>query len=355
MKPLVLFFSCEPGGAEVLIPVIQLLKLDSDFRVLVLGYGLGGDRFSRADIDFVKIDKVMKSDNDIFEKIKPSILITSAASLPDKDMSEKHLWLIARENNIPSIAFLDQWQNYVPRFSGTETNERLKYLPDIINCINMDGKNEMLAEGFPESKLKPMGHPYLSGVKKISNAIDANRIRKKICISNNVLIALFVSEPILENYGDTRGYDQYQVLALFLLAISESEKDYLPVIKLHPKDNIGKFEDILNKYKNISPIIIKNELTSLEVLSISDLVIGMSSVMLIEAYILECFIISLQPNLKIKDPFILSRLNLTPLFVGSKKFSICDISCSALNDRFDYTFNICDFKGILKKQYNLNI
>jgi hypothetical protein len=347
MKPLVLFFSCEPGGAEVLIPVIQYLGSDTDFSVLVLGYGLGGCRFSKAGIQFIEINEIHIDDNQLIEKYNPSVIITSATSLPQCDMSEKYLWFIARKNSVPSIAFLDQWQNYTPRFSGVGEDEKLKYLPDIINCINLVGKKEMLAEGFPKSRLIPLGQPYLSSIQKISSSIDRHKIREKLSISNNISVALFVSEPILENYGDTRGYDQYQALTLFLSAIAASDRTYCPIIKLHPKDNICSFETILNKYPSISPVVVKNESTSTELLSVSDLVVGMTSIMLIEAYILGCAVVSLQPNLKIKDPLILSRLNLIPISIDSKKFSICDIGTKELNETFEYVFNISNFKNIL--------
>jgi len=93
--------------------------------------------------------------------------------------------------------------------------------------------------------------------------------------------------------------------------------------------------------------VVKNESTSTELLSVYDLVVGMTSIMLIEAYILGCAVVSLQPNLKIKDPLILSRLNLIPISIDSKKFSICDIGNNELNETFEYVFNISNFKNIL--------
>jgi len=143
-KKSILFFSCEPGGAEVLIPVIKLLTEQPDYFVSVVGYGFALSRFAAKDVDVIEIEPVARGDFDLFTKFAPDILITSATSLPSRDMSEKYLWVNAREAGIPSIAFLDQWQNYAIRFSGAHDDERLAFLPDMINCINDVGRAEMI-------------------------------------------------------------------------------------------------------------------------------------------------------------------------------------------------------------------
>ena len=45
MKKNVLLFSCEPGGAEVLIPVADLLRREPGMAVSVFSYGHGLSRF----------------------------------------------------------------------------------------------------------------------------------------------------------------------------------------------------------------------------------------------------------------------------------------------------------------------
>ena len=43
----ILFFSCEPGGAEVLIPVIRLVQAQPHLEAVVLGYGHALARFAK--------------------------------------------------------------------------------------------------------------------------------------------------------------------------------------------------------------------------------------------------------------------------------------------------------------------
>jgi hypothetical protein len=304
----VLLFSCEPGGAEVLIPVITLLKKNS-YKISVLAYGQAAERFKRRMISYNEIGQVGKDDASIFDDLNPDFIITSATSHPSKDMSEKYIWQTARKVGIKTLAFLDQWQNYAIRFSGISENERLRYLPDYINCINDIGRQEMLHEGFPRNKLVCFGHPYLSSIRDYAKRIERENVKRKLGLRNDPTVHLFVSEPIREYYKGSRGYDQYEVLSLFLDSLTRrvNEKHCSLIVKLHPKDDAKKFRTIQDKFEQTDMQFIQNELTSLECISIADYVYGMTSVMLIEAYLLDKRVLSLQPNLKIDDPLVLSR------------------------------------------------
>lgn len=345
----ILFFSCEPGGAEVLIPVIRLLTAETPHRIIVWGYGLGAQRFSRGGIEYIEIERVEKKDRSIFDTLQPDLLITSATSMPERDMSEKHLWHIARQLGIPSMAFLDQWQNYAIRFSGSGKNEYLAYLPDYINCIDEIGKAEMTVVGFDPGKLIILGHPYLSAIKDDFGKIDGNSIREQLGILENQKVALFVSEAIQEYYGQIRGYDQYRVLAMFLEAIKERSVHWRPVIKLHPKDKAAKFEQVMESYSQLAPLIVSNEINSLECLKIADLVVGMTSIMLIEAFVLGKNVISAQPDLKIEDPFILSRQGLMPIAKSISDLNLVETAINCNGPEINYLFKKDEFCQIIQE------
>jgi len=308
----ILFFSCEPGGAEVLIPVIRLLEAETAYRIIVLSYGLGAERFSRKGIGYVEINRVGKNERSLFNSHQPALLITSATSLPDRDMSEKHLWQTAEQLGIPSLVFLDQWQNYAIRFSGPATNEHLTYLPNHINCIDEIGKREMTALGFAPEKLLTLGHPYLSAIRDEFDKINTDNIIPQLGLPANQKVALFVSEPILEYYGRTRGYDQYQAFAMFLEAMRDRLGGWRPLLKLHPKDQSSEFDKVIRAYPQLTPLVISNQMNSLECLKIADLVVGMTSIMLIESFVLGNKVVSLQPDLQVEDPLVLTRHALIP-------------------------------------------
>ena len=334
----ILFFTCEPGGAEVLIPVIQEMNEDNAFEVIVLSYGLAMDRFNKRNILFETINPIQKDDFSIFLTYQPDYIITSATSLPQKDMSEKFIWHNAKQSDIPTMAFLDQWQNYDIRFSGTSSNEYMLYQPDYINCINDIGKQEMIELGFDSNKLLELGQPYLSQLKN-TVLVDKEKIFEQLNLDKDKETVLFVSEAIYENYGNARGYTQYKTLE-YLLDNKEFINNKQIIIKLHPKDDITKFD----KYKDI--ILIQNEYTSYEMISVSDFIMGMTSIMLIEAYILEKKVLSIQLN-SMKDLLLLSKYSFIDKITSiDKKIKEKNFTNKG---NFLYTFDYEKLKGYIIK------
>lgn len=313
----VLFFSCEPGGAEVLIPVVRLLERLDGFSPVVLSYGLGATRFSGKGVAALPVDPVQKGDISLFERYRPALVITSATSLPERDMSEKFLWHNARLAGVPTLAFLDQWQNYAPRFSGVSDSERLAYLPDYISCIDEVGEEEMVREGFPRERLVKLGHPYLSALKEEQATLDPCELRRRLNILPGKQVALFVSEAIREHYGRSRGYDQYDAFRLFLSAC-EAAGDTVALVKVHPKDAADGYREAARRYGSLKPLLVGDALTPAECLTVADRVYGMTSIMLIEAYVLGKMVVSLQPGLCIEDPLMLSRRGLIERVGGPK-------------------------------------
>lgn len=312
----VFLFSCEPGGAEVIIPVARLLADAGDYDVTVAGYGYAIERFSRQGLPCTIIEKIEKGDVSLLHRFSPDIVITSATSIPDNDMSEKYLWHCSRDAGIKTIALLDQWQNYSLRFSGVAEHERLAYLPDAINCIDEIGKKEMIAEGFDSNILYPLGHPYLDGLKQDANKLDSVAIKTLLQLGPEEDVFLFVSEAIEEHFGLGRGYTQYDALQIFIKGINPANNTLI-IVKLHPKDDIAKFLHIRAAFHQHRILFISHELTSLECIVISNKVFGMTSIMLIEAYIIGKPVISIQPNLKVSDPLMLSRYGYVPIMRSS--------------------------------------
>lgn len=318
----ILFFSCEPGGAEVLIPVIRLTQAQPNLEVFVLGYGHALERFAKKKIACDEIEPVSLKDFSLLDHYAPDLLITSATSLPGVDMSEKYLWKQAKQRGIPSLAFLDQWQNYTVRFSGNQDHERLAYLPDWINCLNEIGREEMIREGFDETRLISFGQPYLSSLKQDLSTLDVARLKAGLHIPAEDKVVLFVSEAIREYCGDMRGYNQHQVLDYFLSSFADVAERPKILVKLHPKDNRASFQGLAEKFETLSPQFIGNELSPIECLAVSDFIFGMSSIMLIEAYVLGKRVVSLQPGLCVEDPMVLSRHNLIPVVRDDEKHQL---------------------------------
>lgn len=337
----IVIFSCEPGGAEVLIPVIKLLKTQTVHKVIVLGYGYGAERFKRAGIEYEEVGHIAKGEFTILDRHGPNLVISSATSHPDHDMSEKHLWESARTSGIPTLAFLDQWQNYAIRFSGPGSAEPLAYLPDFINAIDAIGERELIAAGIDPQHLIKLGQPYLSALTTDIALVDKDTVRSALKLPLGRRVVLFASEAIAEHYGKSRGYDQYDAIALFMdrMAAKAGRGDLL-LIKLHPKDTLFEYQKILANYPNLDTLLIQNEVSALEALAISDEVFGMTSVMLVQAHILGKPVVSLQPGLCVEDPLVLSRCGIIEAVVDKDSVAVKGVKARAAAPvDIDYQFN----------------
>lgn len=296
MPRVILLFSRDPGGANTLIPLISPFKKKS-YRVLLYGkdraldqykkFGFSGKIFSNKDIKaFLK-------------KLHPDIIITGTSGT---DMTEKNIWVEARKLNIPTFAILDQWMNIEKRFS-------VRFIPDTIFVMDELVKNDLIKRDIKKPQIIVSGQPYFEFILK-----HKSHIYKKKSVNN--FIITFVSEPLLAVYNDDLGYTEYSILKYLLDTLYTIAK-FCPkhiklVIKLHPNDEDEKYSSVMDKmYSTTMKIVVDHASNSWDCIKQSDLVCGMTSMVLLESVLLGVPILSVQIGLKTKSPFILDRLGIT--------------------------------------------
>lgn len=206
----------------------------------------------------------------------------------------------------------------------------------------------MLLDGFDDARLVEFGHPYLSSLKSDLQAVDVASLKAGLQIHAEDKVALFVSEPVREHYGNAHGYDQYQVLEYFLTCIAAETDRPEVVVKLHPKDNRASFQVLAEKFKALSPRFIGSELSPIECLALSDYVFGMRSIMLIEAYVLGKKVASLQPGLCVEDHMVLSRHKLIPAILRDEKRNLLKLDWATRN-QFNVEFAPEKFLGFVER------
>ncbi len=331
----------------MLIPVIRLLNQNDQYEVVVSGYGYAMERFLKKGVSVVEIKPVNKNEFSMFRKLSPDLIITSATSLPFEDMSEKFIWYNAQKHGVPTLAFLDQWQNYVLRFSGNTKEERLKYFPDYINCINNIAKEEMIGKGIDSRRLLTLGHPYLTWLKNDISKSHGKRLRKSLNIADSEKVVLFVSEAVYEYFGRDRGYTQYDVIENFLQTLALKDMNDAVLLKLHPKEDSNNYRHFIKKYSGLDIRILTNQLPPEDCLAVSDRVCGMTSIMLIEAYILGKPVVTIQPDLREEDPLVLSRHGYIPRISSFEDFSLGEKTEGRERKKFDYEFEADEFLNVL--------
>lgn len=318
MSKFILAFSADPGGAQCLVPVIR--ELEKVFPVVTLSKGEGLDSFRAAGCpavalrsdDGLYLDRLVEEVSCDGPAVSPPVLVlTSASSLPDVDMTEQRLWRWADERGIASLAVLDQWQNIMRRFSSPHVSDRPPARPTRIAVMDELVRKEMLAGGFTADQVVVTGQPYLEWSLQHSRAkqLDCRpQVRRKMIVESNERVICFVSEPLARFYGrEMLGFDEFSILTEVVASLRASCKTVQPVclwIKLHPKD---RYEDF-GRWQGgqVCPgfrlRVIQKEIGPEETLWGSDLVIGMCSLLLVQAALIGRPVISAQLNASNSQP-----------------------------------------------------
>lgn len=352
----ILAFAREVGGASAIAPVCQAM-LQENWELLFLAKDKGLDFLKNQNLDCIDfpsfdVDHLNTLIDRKFQS-SPNLIFTSATSLPTLDMTERYLWKWGRENEILTVGVLDQWQNYGLRFSGPGSNERLAYLPDYIFVMDELAKDEMIKEGIPEELIVITGQPAFDKIieehKILSSQI--NKIKNKLQIPDNFTVITFVAESLKKDFGDRLGYDEQSTLGFLgdvLDEICERNKDlqiYF-IIKLHPENKYEEFEWALSRWSSLKKQIIEKELSSCEVIEISDLVVGMTSIMLVEAILVSKITVSLQINSLVDSQLVATKTGAVP-FIKDKKIGRQILNSLLLDEK--------SRKSYLQKELNWKI
>lgn len=294
----ILFFAHDPGGANAIKPLIEPLS-KKGFKCLVYGKG-------PALKILPNVTKYSGDTDKLIESIKPNFIITGTSA---SDMTEKELRLSAKKFDIQCLAILDSWVNYnrFTKYSPLELsiNKRyneLFYLPTYLIVIDKYAKNEAIKESVPKEIIYPLGNPHFGYIKDCFKEQNIDELRDSLLNDKQKLI-LWVQEP----HTNEHGLESLKDLAEL---IPDNAK---LIIKPHPRENYEKFEKIARG----GGIIIDKNISSLQAIKIADLVVSMTSMMLVESVILNKNALSYQKDEINDNKFILTKRKILP-FINNK-------------------------------------
>jgi len=309
-----LFFVEDPGAANFVAPLIPFLE-EEKYNVKVIADGIAQDYLRKFGIEFDYNDK--KEDAKIiFNKYNPRLLIVGTAENPNT--LGLRLIEVARYKGIKSIAVIDARMNSEFRFSGG-TNHALRYVPDYLLVPDEWTKESFNKIGFPKEKIFVCGNPHFDYVFDVAVRLHregfySTRSRIFPDLHPNKKVLTFISEgsqrtiPVSynqilnENYmfngrGSSTGRTEIAVEE-FLDAVESFRPQCYLVLRLHPKDVPSDFLAYKEEFDYFS-----QKEDPLETVYASDIVVGMTSMLLCEASLLGKTIISLVPTIKEKDYF----------------------------------------------------
>lgn len=327
----IFLFARDPGGANVIIPIIKELQ-KRNCNLYIYGKDIALERFRRVGIiarninlEVENIDQ--KSIEALLRKLNPQLVITGTSA---DDYTEKFIWKSAEKLNIFSFAVLDQWMNYGIRFSKYSVNEIEKYenkktheyLPRKILVMDEYAKIKVEEEGIDSSRVLVTGQPYFDYLLQNSSKIKPEIIddyKSKIKLEKDEKLLVYASEPLSKTYGNDESCQDYwgytektnfkEICEVLSNLIVNSNTKFRVLVKLHPKEDLDSYENLAKQLaKENLNIVIEGIVDPMITMMAADLIIGMSSMFLLEAVNLGKTVASVQIGLKRDNPFILDKI-----------------------------------------------
>ena len=303
---MIIIYIEDPGAKTMLVPFLRyLLRKKQNFQLFCSPNIIKMiNEFELKEIN--KYNNTSNYAKSILSNRKINYLIVGTSE-NTKSFSLK-LISEAKRNKILSIGAVDSPANSEYRFKGLK-NDPLYYVPNYLWVPDKRTRKEFLKLKFPKKYILDYGHPYYWEMNKKYKQVDKEKIesiRRNIFkeTSSKKKIILFLGEKSegLDNKiflankeytlkGTSGSVFRTHIILEELLLATKKLKDINIYVKPHPKENY-------NDYQNYSNAVnfLKDETGSLEVCLAADLVVGISTSLLVEAHLASCPVLSILPN-----------------------------------------------------------
>ena len=293
----------DPGGANALVPVLHLLETEPGVCLKNFSYNQGTIALNLSGFSCAalpeKADKEVAIDYLVGAKANALLAATSCNSTN----WERSFFAAAKDLSLPSIAVLDSWSSYRERFA--DSTESDFHMPGRLAVMDDRARAEAVGAGLPESHIVITGQPAFDALVNCRRLFDvAARSQQRVSLSVNgdELMILFVSQPLREMSSAHglvgQGFDEFQVVREVLGSLEGIAQDVgckiAFVIRLHPRERPDRYDWLASQHVRILISVGGN---SRDVAMSADLVVGMNSVLLLEACHLGCIVVSVQPGL----------------------------------------------------------
>ena len=319
----------DPGGAFALAPVLSQLSERGDIDISVFARMQASSIFDHAGLNFsdctnLKLDIEGWTDFVVstFERYQPDCVLTATS---DVDSLERAVIRVARRRNTRSITLVDSWTNYANRFLVQGEGELSSdILPDMIAVIDQFSAAEMEQAGFPNNALHVVGQPAFDQFVSWLSSNEANdakeSVRSAFGVTGEQKLVVFISQPIGDMYPlDSdfyRGYTEFDAMRLLISSMLALEQRSVLAIKPHPKSHLWEYLELPAQYS--LPIEISSEFDVDSLILAADLIVGMTSIVLVKGLLAKKRVLSFQPNLLVEDALVLSRMGIIRTLTDSE-------------------------------------
>lgn len=318
----ILIYVEDPGAANFIAGLPEALKKHG-WQTSLLADGFAFQYLLDRGIQPEFVSKSVNSARELLGRLKPRLVIVGTSENPETFGFD--LIIEARALGIKTLGVVDALGNADYRFRG-HTNDPLFYSPEWIAVPDQWTKEAYLDLGFPVERLAVCGHPHYDHVLDTAAGLgkqDKQHLRNKIFPSNqnNAPVIVFASEISGGlSPGQYRRTSEYTmtgrgtrtnrteiILEEFLDAIALCEQKHHLVLRLHPKNTEEELAPFLRYFHQIS----QGE-PPLALTFAADLIVGMTSMLLMEAAIMGRRTLSIVPREVERGSLPTIRLGITP-------------------------------------------
>ena len=295
----------DAGGAEALIPVLHELERRGELKAVFAG-GPAAQLLEQAAIEFAMVPSDPVA---VLTSLEPSVLMTGTSW---GGWAPELAFIKAAEGlQIPSLAVIDFWANYLARFIAP-TGELV--MPDRVAVPDESARLEAIAEGIAGDRLVVTGNPHYEALLARYGGFDQGeriRFRERVGVPRKAMVVFFASQPIAALYGDRLGYTEDQILATVYTALEQVSEwlghPILLAVRPHPRQG----EVTLPGSTPRVPVRLAAGEPALAWAMSSELVTGMTSAVLMQAAMLGARVVSVQAGLDGPDHLPGNRLGIT--------------------------------------------
>jgi hypothetical protein len=287
----------DAGAAAALAPVARALVRDGELAVSIVGAEKAVPVFQTHGLPVLAFPERPTADQAaaLLRREQATVVLTGTSMEP---RYEKSFWVAAERVGLGSVAVLDHWCNYAERF----TVERpFDALPGTLAVMDEAAADRLVSEGCPRDRIAVTGQPHFDDVVQGTRTFDREQVRRELGIEVDRVVLVFASEPQARYYGsgpsDPRflGYTEDDALMAVTRAARTVAPRALLIVKLHPLEAGDAFYDLGDGDAGVETQTIRAYPPE-HLIAAADVVLGMTSVFLLEAALTGVPAISVRPG-----------------------------------------------------------
>jgi len=282
----ILFAAHDPGGINVLGPVIDFFAEQEEYEVLLVLLGPAKAKYhipvGRARLlnipsvplpGFPNEQGVDPTDvTRLLQAHAPDCIFTATSY---NSTLEKHLIALGRQLSIPTAAILDFWGNYRLRFTAGHNT----HFPDLIFVADQKMAAGLSQEGV-DADIVLCGNPHLS-------QLAATHTRPVAATTPAKHVFRFFSENIAHYFPD-KPLNEFVIIADILRFLTQATIEATFIIRPHPMESPAPWRAFINKQKPVNTInLCLDTLDFNTLLSQPFVAIGLTSMALIETAVCD--------------------------------------------------------------------